>query len=158
MSPMVILGVLLAISVAGNGLLAKLYVGAKEDLAAEKQAYASFKAQVQVQGEKAAREAKAKDDENKKRKEDSDAEYKKSLAGLTSELGRLRADSKRSARGRLPEAPANTRCPQGWACYDRAELGRAYGSLVEGVRTIADEGTTLSLRMDTALRWAQTVR
>lgn len=153
-SPTVMLAIALGFSLLTNGILTNMYLGQRDDRVRVEQAFDSFKAQAQAQGNKAAREAKAKDAENQKRKEAADAEYTKSLAGLTTELGRLRSDPNRAARGRLPEAPANTRCPAGWACYDRSELERAYGALVKGVRGVADEGAALALRMDTAVRWA----
>ena len=58
-SPTIILGLLLALAVAGDALLAKLYVGAKQDVARVQQAYDSFKAQVKVEGEEAQKKADA---------------------------------------------------------------------------------------------------
>ena len=59
MSPTLILGLLLAISVSGNALLSKIYIGAKQEVARVQQAYDSFKAQVKVEGEEAQKKAAA---------------------------------------------------------------------------------------------------
>lgn len=157
MSPMVILGILLAISVAGNGLLAKLYVGAKEDLAAETQRFKSFKAQVQVEGEKAEKEAKERTAAELKSKETADAENARTVAANARTIAELRhqRDSARSAF--LSAAPTGSKCADNQACFDRAEYVRAHGELVKSLRGFADEGTAVTTDLDTAKRWA-TVR
>lgn len=157
MSPMVILGILLAISVAGNGLLAKLYVGAKEDLAAETQRFKSFKAQVQVEGEKAEKEAKERTAAEKKEKENADAENARTVAAHLSTIAELRHQRDSARRAFLSTPPTGSKCPDGQTCFDRADYLGAHGILVKGVRGLADEGTAVTDDLNTAKRWA-TVR
>ena len=110
-SPTVILGILLALSVAANGILAKLYVGAREDVARVTQAFASFKAQVKVEGEQAAAKAKAIKEAQDNATKEVAANAKKDRDRLTLYYERrlLNSASRGSAGGQLPaptDAPA----------------------------------------------------
>ena len=155
MNPTIILAILLALSVAANGVLAKLYVGAREDLAAEKQAFASFKDQVKVIGEKAEREAAATKMADKLAKDTADAENAAAVARLNTAVAKLRRE-RDSARGSIvPAAPAGSKCPDEQACFDRASLESALRELAAGVRGLADEGAALEADLNTARKWAQ---
>ncbi len=59
-----------------------------------------------------------------------------------------------AASGRLPAAPSGSKSPEGQACFDRAELQRAYGKLVEELRAIAAEGSEVEAALKTAREWA----
>jgi hypothetical protein len=154
-SPLAILGILLAISVAGNALLAKLYVGAREDVAAITQKHSSFVAGVKVAGEKAEKDAKDRTAAEKLSKEKADAENAKTAAANAAAIAVVRhqRDSARSAF--LSSTPPGSRCPDGQACFNRAEYQRAYGKLVADLRAIADEGTAVATDLNTARKWAQ---
>lgn len=154
-SPTVILALLLFLSVVGNGILSKLYVGAREDVAREKQAYTSHLAQDKVLGDEAkkkADETKAADD---KRKRDADAENKATAAATARTIAELRHQRDSATRGFLSSTPANSRCPDGQTCFDAAEFQRAYGDHVKRLRVLADEGTAVTTDLDTARKWAR---
>lgn len=157
MSPLAIMGLLLALAVAGDALLAKLYVGAKADVARIQQAYDSFVAQERALGEKAKAEAEATKKADIVAREKADAENAAAVARLNTTIGELRhqRDSARSAF--LSAAPAGSKCPQGQACFDRAEFERAYGGLVKELRGLADEGTAVTTDLNTAKRWAASI-
>ena len=154
-SPMMIMGILLAISLAGNGILAKLYVGAKQDVARVEQAYESFKAQVKVEGETAKKEALAKEMSDKLAKDTANAENAvtvKHLNDTITSLRKLRAD--RASSGYLsPAAPGST-SPQ-TACLSRADAERAIRDFVEGAGGLAEEGDRAITDLNTAKSWAQ---
>ena len=152
-SPMLIMGILLALSVAGNAILSKLYVGAKQDVARVTQAYDSFKAQVKVEGDKAATVAKAKEMSDKLAKDTADAENKATVAALNTAITKLRSDSDRARGSLVPPAPAGSKRPD-LACFDRAALESADGIFLAEVRGIADKGTTATVNLATASKWA----
>lgn len=156
-----ILVILLALATAGDAILAKLYVGAKEDLATMTQKFNGFVAQVKVAGNKQEAEAKAKMMADKLAKDTADAENAATVSRLNGTIGRLRADADRARGGLLPAAPAGSRRPD-LACFDRAEYQRADGiateKLYRGARGLADEGTAATVALDTGKRWAQGVK
>jgi hypothetical protein len=115
-----------------------------------KQEYATFKAQVKAAGDAAKVRADAENKLNEERKKRNEAELRK-LRLANAEFKRLRDNA---PSRRLPEAPADSRNPE-LACFDRPELERAYGKLVEGLRGLADEGTESTLALDSVKRWAQ---
>lgn len=154
-SPIIIVLIALGISVVGNAALAKFYVGAKEDLATEKQAFSSFKDQVRTLGEIAAAEAKAKGAADKQRKEKADAENKVAFGKLNARIGELRHQRDSAISGFLSATPPGSRCPDGQTCFERAEYLGAYRELVQEVRGAADEGAAVVIDLDTAKRWAQ---
>ncbi len=158
MSPTIILAILLAIAVAGDGLLAKLYVGAKSDLAAETQKYDGFVAQVKLLGDQqnaAAAKQKAADRANK---EKADAEHAKTVAALTSTIGKLRRDASAGAgRGGL-SAPAPSTASPTRTCFDPSKLSRALQVLDEGLLGIVETGSNAVDDLDNAKTWAQGVK
>lgn len=151
-----ILGILLAISVAGNGLLAKLYVGSEKRVAAVTQAFASFKAQVKVEGDEAQKKADAQKMFDKLKKDTADAENVATVARLTTDIAKLRNDRDSARGGFVPPAPSGSKRPD-LSCYDRAALESSLGGFIAEVRGLADEGTAATVNLDTARRWAQTL-
>lgn len=114
--------------------------------------FSTFKLQVEAAG----RSAQAAADERKKLDEQkakaSDESYAKALVALGSDIERMRRA--RSDTNYLPPAPADTKCPEGWACFDRAELQQAIRRLDEGLSGITQESDSVRLRLETAIRWA----
>lgn len=89
-----------------------------------------------------------------KAKERADEEKDRLLAGNRSTIERMRAAADAARGSLLSTAPADTRCPAGWVCYDAAELERADRERRDALRAIADKGTALILRYSTAVDWA----
>lgn len=114
--------------------------------------YANFRINTEIVGKAAQRDADAIKATNEARKAASDESYSKALSVLGADLERLRRA--RSSTDYLPPAPADTKCPEGWACFNRAELQQAIRQLDEGVSGILAEGDSVRLRLDTAIRWA----
>lgn len=112
----------------------------------------AFRAEVEANGKKAQADKIAKEAADKKRKEDADHENSDALATLAGTISRMRRD--RPAGGGVSQAPS---CPgdPSRAAFDRAKLERAYGSLVEGVRGLADEGSRAVIGLDAAKNWAK---
>ena len=154
-SPTIILALLLALSVASDALLAKLYVGSQKEVARVQQAYDSFVAQVKVQGEEAQKKAAATEMADKLRKDTADAENKATAAANARTIAELRHQRDSATRGFLSSTPANSRCPPEQTCFNAAELQRAYGEHVKVLRGLADEGTAVVTDLDTARKWAQ---
>ena len=153
-SPTLILGILLALSVAANGILSKLYVGAKEDVARVQQAFDSFKAQVKVEGEAAQKKADAEIAAHKLAKEQADAENVKTVSTLNASISKLRHDAD-SARGSWVPAAASSSNRPDVSCFDKSALESALGGFVKDLRGFADEGAAATVDLDTAKRWAQ---
>lgn len=153
-SPTILLAIALAVALAGDALLAKLYVGKIADLAAETQRYTSFVDGVKVVGEKQEKDTAAKIKEHKDAKEKADADHEKAVAALVVTVGELRKRADASSGGRIvPAAPAGARRVD-LACFDRPLLESAIRGLVTEVRSIADEGAAATVDLDTARRWA----
>src|SRR6185295_17263030 len=89
--------------------------------------------------------------QDKDRKRKADEENKHTRADLAAVTRKLR---ERPGGGQLPPAPADTKRPQ-LACFDRAELERAYGELVKELRGGADEGSACTVDLNTAKAWGQ---
>lgn len=104
-------------------------------------------------GEAQAAKTAAIKDADRKRKELADEENEHDLAVLRGTIARLRAD--RADRSIVPAAPAASKCPDGQACFDRAELQRALERYRDAVRGLADESSEVAVQLDTARRWAQ---
>lgn len=153
MNPTVILGVLLSLSVLGNLSLGKLYVGAREDLAAEKKAFSTFKTSVRLEGEKAEEEKKRREMADKLAKDTADAENAVIRGKLATALQRLR-DSRLRAGGSLvpPASPSSTR--PDLAAFDRAEFDRALRGFEEGVERLVGEGAEAVVDLNTGKKWA----
>lgn len=154
MNPTLILGVLLALSVAGNGILFKLYIGAEKEVARVTQAFASFKAQVKVEGEEAQKKADAQKAADLQRKKDADDEHAKTVAALNADIGKLRHDRDGARGGFVSPAPAGASRPD-LSCYDRAALESALGGFIAEIRGFADEGSAATVDLNTAKTWAQ---
>jgi hypothetical protein len=121
----------------------------------EKEATAAletFKAQVAAEGRAAQAAADATKAKDIARKEASDASYRKALVVLGADIERMRRA--RASANPVPATPPDSKCPDGWACFDRAELESAIRRLDAGVSGIVAEGDSVRLRLDTAIRWA----
>lgn len=120
--------------------------------------YDRFKGGVEAVG----READAKNAKialaDIKQKERADEEHARKTAAARSTIDalRLRLDAERDSRGGfVPAAPAGSKCPDGLACYDRAELERTLREHREEVRRLADESAAVERALNTAKAWAQ---
>ncbi len=156
-SPTVILAICLAVAVSALGVMTKLYLGKRDELAAEKQAFVSFRAQAKVIGDDAKKKAEETKAADEKRKKDADDEHAKAIAALSADLARLRANPNRSRGGSVPPAPSGSRCPPDQTCFDRAEYQRTVGDFDTGTRRLADEGSAVVVDMNTSLKWARTI-
>lgn len=112
---------------------------------------AAFSERVRIEGIKAQAMADARIAADRQRKEASDASYTKALTLLSADANRLLISARSSV---LPTASTDPRCPQGWACFDRAELDGALQRFTEATAGIASEGAAVTLRLETAIRWA----
>ena len=115
-----------------------------------------WKADAITAGEKAEQEKLAKEADDKKRKEESDAENAKTrrdLAGVYDAYRKLR-DSRSAGSGGL-SAPSPSAASPDRTCFDPAKLGAALRRLDEGVLGIAETGDKAIADLDTAKRWAQ---
>ena len=130
------------------GTLLKVQSSRLESCKAEHKAFVS---EVERLGNEAKAKAKLIESQNQLKKEKADAELSK-LRSDNAEFKRLRDSA--SERG-LPQAPADSRDPE-LACFDRPTLESAYGTLVKGLRGIADEGTEATIGLDAVKRWATT--
>lgn len=83
-------------------------------------------------------------------KERIDEENARRTAALDAELARLRS----LAVLPLPPAPAGSSCPGGQVCFDRPQFDRARGEFYSEVRSIAGEGTKMSIDRDSAIESA----
>ncbi len=155
-SPLIILGIALAISLAGNLLLGKLYVGAKQEVARVQQAYDSFVAQEKTLGEVAQKKADAQKADDDKRKRTADAENVATVARLNADIGKLRRErDSRSGGNILSSAPSGSGCPANQACFDRAGLESALRDYRTEIRGLADQAAALEADLNTARKWAQ---
>ena len=103
---------------------------------------------------KAEAQARAKEASDKKAKEKADAEHQAALDSLNASIAKLRSDAdKRRANFLPPTAPSA--CGADVAAFDRPLYLGAYGSLVEGLRGLANEGTKAVADLDDLKRRAQ---
>ena len=156
-SPLLIMGILLALSVAGDVVLAKLYTGSLKDVARVQQAYDSFKAQVKVEGEEAQKKATAAIAAAKQDKEKADAQNvkaKSDLAGLYAAYRSLRDQRSRAGGGILPPAAPGSASPES-ITFNRSGLDNALSGFDAGVTGLLEEGDRAIVDLDTARRWAQ---
>ncbi len=153
-SPIIIMAILLAISVAGNALLGKLYVGAKQEVARVQQAYDSFTAQVKVAGEEAQKKADTQKMADKLLKDTADAENAATVARLTADIGKLRRERDSRAGGNVvPTTQACTASPEAIKRY-ATEYQSAYRDLVAGLREQGDRGSKAVTDLNTSKDWA----
>lgn len=152
-----ILGLLLALSVAGNALLLDWYTDAKADLAIARDRYTSFVAATKKAGDDQNKEAEKKRLEDEKRKKEADDENSRKHAADALTIAGLRATAakRNSGGGSVSPAPTGSKCPEGQTCFDRAEYQRAIGDFDSGARRIADEGTAVTADLDTSKKWAK---
>lgn len=115
--------------------------------------YNQFKGGVAALGEaaKKAAERQRLADIDAKRK--ADENHARTTAALRADVKRLR-DTNDSRRGRLPPAPAGSKCPEGQVCFDAAAFERAQRERRDAVRGLVDEGTQVSVDLDVAREWA----
>ena len=120
--------------------------------------YEQGSAEVQTKWDAANRaaelQARAKEAADKEAKEKADAEHQAALDRLNADIGKLRADADRRRAAFLPAAPSAARGAD-TACFDRPQYLGAYGSLVEGLRGLANEGTKAVADLDDLKRRAQ---
>lgn len=157
MNIVLVLAIALAVSLLGNAVQGKMYVGAREDAAAAKAEKASFIAEQRALGEEAAKKAKDAADRDKKAKEDSDAKRAATVARLTGDIAKLRRE-RDGARASFLPAAATASPSADTVSFDRAKYLRAYGDLVQGLRGLGDEGTKAVVELDNAKSWAGSVR
>lgn len=140
--------------ISGLGVAVKVQTSRLDALRAE---YAQFKGGVEALGlaaKKATAEQEARDKANK---EKADAENVHTTATLRADIERLRRD-RDGARSRiLPQTPGGSKCPDGQACFERAELERALRDYRSAIRGLVDEGSAVTVDLDTAKRWAAKV-
>lgn len=74
------------------------------------------------------------------------------IAGLAADNKRLRDSAGASS---LPARPADTRCPEAWACFDRGELDDAIRRFTQDTAGLIAEGAEVRLRLTTAIEWAK---
>ena len=115
-------------------------------------------AQVQTKWDAANREAevqaRAKEAADKQAKEKADAAHQAAVDRLNASVAKLRADADKRRAAFLPStAPASGGADT--ACFDRNTYLGAYGSLVEGLRGLANEGTQAVSDLDDLKRRAQ---
>lgn len=151
------------------GVQTKRVQWAKEDAAKVQSEFDRFKGGVAALGEKARADAAAREAADKQRKENADAENKhahealrREHARMAGERDRLRHERDAARRSLVPAAPAGSRCPDGQACFERAELERALQRHRERIRAgsdraagLAHEGSQIEADLATARRWAQ---
>lgn len=145
--------VLAAVVVIGAlGISLKVQTSRLESVKAE---YAQFKGGVEALGKAAEAATKAKEAADNERKVKADAENKATAAANARTISELRHQRDSARSGFLSSTPSNSRCPDKQTCFDSADLQRAYGDLVKEVRGLADEGTAVTIDLDTAKRWAR---
>jgi len=141
----VILGLLLALSATLLLLKAQSY---RLELSEAK--YDRFVSDTETVGLAAAKEAKRKNDENRVKKEKSDAETKKLLADNAALARSLRDE--RARRGVLSgvSSPANR---PNLVCFGRAEYERAFGQFDKELSGIAQECDERTVNLNSARKW-----
>lgn len=134
---------------------------ARNELEAEKVAFAKFKTEVKAAGDAQNARAKAIAAHDELLKEEADNDHEVALAGLRADIARLRRERDDSRSGELPPAPSGSSRPDLF-CVERAEYQREDGELAArlraGARGLADEGTEATVNLDSAKRWAQSGR
>lgn len=119
--------------------------------------FGEYKAGVKARGQEAIIRAKAQAATDKAKQEAANAENDRSLGALRSDLARLRADAlARDPRGgSMSPAPAGSKCPDDQTCFDRALYQRAVGEFDSEARSGADEGSQVTVDLNSAKLWAQ---
>lgn len=120
--------------------------------------FAEFRGGVAALGEAAIRQRAITEAANIRNKERADEENRKRTAAVAAAIRGLRNERDDARRRFLSQAPAGSVCPDGQVCFERADFERAYGELVDEIRALADEGTAVTIDLDTAKVWARDVR
>jgi hypothetical protein len=151
------LAVLVLVAAAAAFGAAKMHAHDQIELDRVTAAYNRFVGGVAATGEAARKRAAEEAGKAKERKEQADAENRRSHDRDRAVIERLRADAaaRDSRGGSVSAAPAGSRCPDGQTCFDTAEYQRALGEFDRRARQLADEGTSVATDLDTAARWAQ---
>lgn len=111
-----------------------------------------FKADTAKAGEVAKQRSLDKEAADKQAKEQADENHTNALAGLNTQLERLRRSA---ARGNtVPGPPANSSKPE-LACFDRTLLGDAVDGFVADVSGQVESGAAAAVDLDNAKGWAQ---
>lgn len=116
---------------------------------------AEFKGFVDVTralGEAAQKESIRREAADKTKKDQANAENKRTIDSLRADVKRLR--DARAGGSFVPAAPAGSLRPE-LACFDRPELERAIRGLDRTVQGLVDEGSEATVNLDTARAWAQ---
>lgn len=113
-----------------------------------------FKDKVTALGMQAKKDAKAKEALDLKRKDAANHENALALTNLADTVAKLR-NKRDSGRSIVPPAPAASKCPNGQACFDRAELERALRDYRSEIRQLVDEGSAVTVDLNTAKKWAK---
>jgi hypothetical protein len=113
--------------------------------------FESFKVAVKVAGD--AQNEKTKLENARLQKERDNAD--KSLTTARADLKRLRGANSGS---RTLSGSAAATGSTGPACYDRPELDRAYGVLVQELRGVADQGAACQVELGNAREWAKALK
>lgn len=119
-----------------------------------KQEFAQYRADAQEKAARQTREALAIAVANERKKEQADAENARSLAAAAADRDRMRVERDAAVSRFLSAAPAASKCPDGQACFVRAEFDAAYRALVGEVRAVADECSALTVDLNSAKLWA----
>lgn len=141
---------ILAFGLALGAVPAWVFQGARLDASVAK--YDLFVEQVKSVGELAEVEAKRIEADHKRLKEVADNENKLALDTLRADIKRMR--NERPSGSFVPAAASGSSRPD-LACYDRTEFVGAVGRVIDGVRGLADEGSTTTVNLNTAKVWAQ---
>lgn len=128
---------------------------ARAELAREHAEFETFKVRVAAEGEIARQRAEAIAAHDELLKEEADEENRQAHGRLRADIARLRHERDRARSSLVPPAPAASKCPDGQACFDRAELDGALRRYRDGVRGLVDEGSAVTIDLNTAKRWAQ---
>ena len=120
--------------------------------------YAQGTAEIQTKWDAANRaaeaQARAKEAADKQAKEKADAAHQVAVDRLNASIAKLRRDADSRIANFLPPAAAPSGSPD-TACFSRPVYLGAYGSLVEGLRGLANEGTAAVADLDDLKRRAQ---
>lgn len=151
--------VVIGLLVLAVGIQSKRVDWAKDETLKVEAAYATFRAEVKVLGEKAKAETAKREADDRERKVRADAEHAKTksdLAGVYDAYRKLR-DS-RSGSSVLPQASATSRSPN-VLTFDRSALdrgmGEADGVLQSGAEKILRRGDEAITDLNVARKWAK---
>lgn len=120
-----------------------------------KQEYATFKGGVAALGEQAKAAAAKQALHDLKNRERTDDENARRIAAFRTAIAQLRDERDRARSSIVPPNPAGSKCPDGQACFDRAELERALRAFRAGSRGLTDEGSEVTIDLDSAKAWAK---